>query len=330
MRSYFITGGTGFIGRAIVRRLLGQGVDGPATITLLTRDAAQFARHHSGIAAHPRVMLLEGDVRALPTTTARFTDIIHAATDANDRLQADRLRYLSTIADGTKASLELAASCGCERFVMVSSGAIYGDVSAHVRGVAEAVESAPHLMDVAAVYGHGKRYAEHLCALYAAEFRIEVKIARVFAVIGDEMPLSGQYAAGNFIRDALDPLKDSIVVKGDGTPLRSYLNVVDVADWIVRILDQGRPVCPYNVGSDTALTICDLASLVARLVSPEKKVLVSQPPEHEGRRSAYLPDCSLIKGELGVSETISVAESIVRVRDYIVNRPSRLTDALLD
>jgi dTDP-glucose 4,6-dehydratase len=116
------------------------------------------------------------------------------------------------------------------------------------------------------------------------------------------------FAIGNFIRDAL--WADEITVNGDGSPLRSYLDQRDLANWLTNLLHCGRPGEAYNVGSGTAISIADLAHLVRDIVSPSKPVRILGKPVDNAVRNRYVPDVSKIKNELGLVATISLEQSI--------------------
>src|SRR5260370_33188789 len=97
---------------------------------------------------------------------------------------------------------------------------------------------APDTMDANSAYGEGKRMAELLCAIYRKSYGIETKIARGFAFVGPYMQLDTHFAIGNFVSDSL--AGQCIEVRGDGTPLRSYLYASDLMVWLWTILTRGK------------------------------------------------------------------------------------------
>jgi dTDP-glucose 4,6-dehydratase len=313
-RSYFITGGTGFIGRALVKSLLeNPGKQPVAKVVLLTRDPDSFRKRAPALASHKKVDLLRGDVVHFTFPTGKFTDVIHAAAESNDLRVADRPAYYLGLVEGARRVLDFSVKCGCERFLLLSSGAVYGHFDQLETGIPEDWGGAPAILDVNSAYGHAKRAAEHLCALYREQYGLAAKIARLFAVIGEGLPLDGQYAVGNFLRDALDPSKSEIRIEGDGTPIRSFLYLGDVGTWLLKILDDGRPCYPYNVGSEAKVSIRELAEMVAAAVAPGKKIVISRGQRDYEGRSYYVPDCRRAKAELGLRETVSLDEAIRKV-----------------
>ena len=162
-------------------------------------------------------------------------------------------------------------------------------------------------------YGVGKLAAEHLCALYADEFGLETIVARCFAFMGPDLPLDVHFAIGNFVRDAL--WADEIVVRGDGSPLRTYLDQDDLANWLLTLLEKGRPGEAYNVGADEVVSIADLAHLVRDLIAPDKPVRILGKADPSHARNRYVPDITKARRELGLDVTISLAQSIRRSAD---------------
>lgn len=284
-----------------------------ASITLLTRDPEKFSRLAPDIALHKVVRLLKGDLTTVTLPTDRYTDIIHGAADTNDSAIQDRIAYFWDITAGTKRMLDFAAQGGCNRFLYLSSGAVYGPGQYPETGIPEDWPIAPSLADEKSTYGQAKRASEHLCRLFSQQTGMAVKIARIFAVIGEEMPLDGQYAIGNFIRDALSKTSDTITIKGNGMPIRSFLHVDDVAQWLLKIHASDTLHDVFNVGSDIPVSIKQLAEIVSRNSPSRKPVVVTQKEQDYAGRSVYLPDCTHARTALGVTQTIDLESAIRQI-----------------
>ena len=135
------------------------------------------------------------------------------------------------IVDGTRNILDLAIASGAKRFLYTSSGAVYGQ-QPDLENITEDWNSSPLTSNPLTVYSQAKRAAEHLCALYRETYGIETIITRCFAFVGQDLPLDAHYAIGNFIHNAF--YSEKILVKGDGTPLRTYLDQSDLAHYFLR------------------------------------------------------------------------------------------------
>ncbi len=206
--------------------------------------------------------------------------------------------------------LELARRCGAGKLLLTSSGAVYGRQPAELSHVPEDYRGAPDPLDPGAAYGDGKWMAEQLAARYAALYGIEAKIARGFAFLGPHLPLEAHFAAGNFLRDGL--CGGPIRVLGDGRALRSYLYAADLAIWLWTILFRGVSCRPYNVGSDRALTIGELAETIAGGFDPRPEVTVALPPDPLRPPDRYVPDIRRAEAELGLAVRIDLAEACRR------------------
>jgi dTDP-glucose 4,6-dehydratase len=128
--------------------------------------------------------------------------------------------------------------------------------------------------------------------------------------VGPYLPLDAHFAIGNFIGDALQG--GPIRIAGDGSPYRSYLYAADLARWLWTILLRGQSARPYNVGSTDALSIHDLAHLVARTVSPGVKVDVAQVRVAGAVAERYVPSVTRAEIELGLRGTVPLAEGVRR------------------
>lgn len=301
----FFAGGTGFIGRWMLEALARAPID--VEVTLLSRDPAAFAARAPNLAR--RFTVIRGDVTNFTTPHHDFTHVIHGATDASAALTAnDPRRMFDTILTSTQRMIDLALASEA-RLVFMSSGAVYGVQPPHCTHVAEEWMGGPDPLDPRSAYAEGKRAAETLCAIHASQFGLDVVGARIFALLGPLLSLDIHFAAGNFIRDAL--AGRVIHVEGSGAPVRSYLYAADLAVWMWTLAIAGAPGRTYNVGSEEAVSIADLARRTAAVLgAPGAEIRgAADPTWNPGR---YVPSTARIRRELGVAATVGLDEAIRR------------------
>ncbi len=308
----FMTGGTGFIGRWMLEALreadLRLGLD--IRVTILSRDPAAFAAKAPHLTAHPAFRFVAGDVLTLPASGERYTHVIHAATDASAYLnEHDPLRMFDTVVSGTRNALEFATKAGAERFFFLSSGAVYGAQPWELTHVDETWLGGPDPRNPRAAYAEGKRAAEMLCAIHAKQFGLDIVNARIFALLGPLLSLDIHFAAGNFIRDAM--AGRTVQVDGAGTAVRSYLYAADLTVWLWAILLRGPAGSVYNVGSEEAVSIADLAIRVASVLGAPGAEILGKPDAgwNPGR---YVPSTARIRSELAVVADTGLDEAIRR------------------
>jgi nucleoside-diphosphate-sugar epimerase len=313
----FMTGGTGFFGCWLVESFchVNRNLNLNAHITVLTRNPEGFARKCPHLVSDPAIRLLRGDVRSFDFPDGEYRFVIHAATEASARQAAEApLEMLSTIVEGTKRTLEFAASHGTKAFLLTSSGAVYGKQPSDVTHVPETFLGGPNPVDPASVYGEGKRLAEQLCTQYSNRFGIGAKIARCWAFCGPYLALDAHFAIGNFIGDAL--AGRAIEINGDGTPRRSYLYAADLAVWLWTILFRAPALVPINVGSAQDVSILELAQLVARTLRPQTEILVAQKAAPGTQPARYVPCVDRAREELGLEAWTPLEEAIRRTADW--------------
>jgi dTDP-glucose 4,6-dehydratase len=310
----FLTGGTGFFGTWLLSTFLhaNRALALNATATVLTRNPDSFIARAPHLANHPSITLLQGDIATFDPPPGAFDFVLHAATDVAAPAAAalsPQDRY-NAIADGTARILDFAATHATRKFLLTSSGAVYGKQPSTLTHVPEFYAAAAEPLTASSAYGEGKRASERMCALYAQHSAAEFKIARCFAFAGPGLPLDSNFAIGNFIRDALHG--SDLQISGDGTPLRSYLYAADLAIWLWTILFQAPSLEPFNVGSEEAISIADLAHLTAVTLNPQLRVNIAQQPTPGSSPLRYVPSTQRAQQDLGLRQTVSLAESIRR------------------
>jgi nucleoside-diphosphate-sugar epimerase len=313
----FITGGTGFFGHWLLESLLWANdiLELDLNIVLLSRNPKAFSNKFPLLANHSAVSWIQGDVKAFEFPEGDFPYIIHAASEGDIKLaQENPLLLFDTIVEGTHRILEFASTHHTRKLLFTSSGAVYGRQPPELTHIPEDYNGAPDVTNPLSAYGEGKRAAELLCNLYSHQFGFETKIARCFAFVGPYLPLDANYAIGNFIRDALND--GPIVIKGDGTPYRSYLYAADLAIWLWTILLKGQNYRPYNVGSNESFTIIEIAQHVARQSQHNIFINILTTPDHSKPLGRYVPEVDKAKTELGLDKWISLEIAIQKTINF--------------
>ena len=310
----FITGGTGFIGRWLLETLVlvDERFDLGLDLCVLSRDPTSFTARHPVLATARPLRFAVGDVRDFPFPEDEYSHILHLAAVAADTSfhQADPLEQFDIAYQGTRRVLEFTRRCGARRLLMTSSGSVYGALPPGVERTPETFAGAPLPEDLRCAPEHGKRAAEFLCAYHREKFGLETVIARCFTLLGPGLPPDIHYAVGNFIRDAL--WGDAVIVKGDGSPVRSYLHVADLLVWLLVMLTRSPSGRVYNVGSDEPVSILELATRVRDLLAPEKTLHVLGAHRGSSNRNIYVPDTCRARMELGLGVWTSLNEAIMQ------------------
>ena len=311
-KKVFVTGGTGFFGKWLLESFVwaNDQLKLDAQMLVLSRDPDSFKTWYPHFAEASSLTFHKGDVRSFEFLRERFDFIIHAATDASVKPNRENpLLMLDTIVEGTRSVLEFAKHCGAKRVLLISSGAVYGKQPSDLSHVPEDYLGAPDPIQPTSAYGEAKRVAELMCNIYQIQYDLEVTTARCFTFVGPYLDLNMHYAAGNFIRDGL--AGSPINVSGDGTPYRSYLYAADLAIWLWTILFRGTPGEAYNVGSENAISIRDLAYEVSAAFPNSPKVVIAKYPIPGRPAERYVPSTKKAK-ELALDSWIKLDEALHR------------------
>lgn len=292
----FLTGGTGFFGKWLLSFFQTLASD----VVVLSRNPTGFLSRFPMFANSPNITFVQGDIRDFPFPNGRYDYVIHAATEAGTKLEHENPAEMqSVIEDGTRRVLQFSKQSCTKRLLYVSSGAVYGVQPPELSHVGETFPCNP-----VTAYGKGKFQAEQMCR----DSGVETVIARCFAFVGPWFPLDAHFAIGNFIGNCLK--NESIEIKGDGTPMRSYMYGSDLVDWLLALLLRGRSGETYNVGSDVCISIAELAQTVRLVAGTDNAIRIRQQPQQGNLPSRYLPSVQKAKVELGLRVQVSLAESI--------------------
>lgn len=316
-----VTGGSGFVGSWILESFVwaNDRLALDAEIVVLTRDPGRFSQKFPHLASRPFVGTLRGNIETFPFPAGTFSHIVHAATPVSvESLEQKPRALFDTIVDGTRRVLEFAERCRARRLLFTSSGAVYGPQPPEMERIEESVRLGPDCTKPFATYAEGKRAAELLCVLTSGAGSVEAKIARCFGFGGPYLPTDAHYAFGNFVRDGL--AGGPIRVRGDGTPFRSYLYASDLAIWLWTLMFRGASCRPYNIGSDEAVSIVQLARMVSAETKTEVPVVVEREPHQGYAGDRYVPSTSRARDELGLRMGVGLREAIRKTLAWHVGK----------
>jgi dTDP-glucose 4,6-dehydratase len=315
MSTLLVIGGTGFFGKSILDSFKRDGLEmwGIKRVIVMSRNAESLRKDAPQLIS-PGVELYSADITTTSILPAADI-IIHAAAST------DAAKYLScpldeqqNIQSGTYNYCSLAKKHHSEsKILYVSSGAVYGNQSANLTHIPEdyVAYDLSELPDGKRDYAYAKRDAEDAAKTLGKE-GLSVSIARCFAFVGPWLPRNQHFAIGNFIEDGLQGRH--IEVKAKKKVYRSYMYADDLVEWLMTIAVHANPLCPvYNVGSDDAIMIDDLA----KIVSKEFGVDALVPETTDATIDRYVPSILKARQELGLVLKYDLLSSIKHVIENI-------------
>jgi len=304
----FVTGGTGFFGKALLRYWQN---NHPIfeKMYFLSRSPDTFLENYSDLVKGLPIDFVKGDILNLSKVNIDqdLDVILHAATDSTIGPTMGRLDVYHQITHGSEEVLKFATIHNCKKFVLTSSGGVYGVQPPHLEKIPEDYLGMPDPLDPNSAYGIGKRAAEHLTALYADKYKFDYVIARCFAFVGEDLPLDKHFAVGNFILNSLN--KEKIMIKSDGSAKRSYLYQEDLAFLINYLCEKKCKYKVYNVGAQDEISIKELAYLVRNTC--DKKIEVEINKKSNGsKNNRYIPDTRRIRDLVYPKKLLETKKSV--------------------
>ena len=298
-----VTGGAGFIGSHLVRRLLSEGM----RVRILDNLATGRASNLDGVEGFE---LQEGDVRSRDETqrAVRGVDVVFhlAALPSVARSWKDPVASLAVNAHGTANLVEAAAEEGVGSFVYSSSSSIYGDQNADVKS--EDLEPRP-----ISPYGYSKLLGEKIALAHARAQGMKVLALRYFNVFGPRQDPESPYAAviPLFIAHAL--AGTTATVDGDGTQSRDFTYVDNVVDANVFAYRSGASGLAMNIACGQSHTLVDLVAEISSL-SGRPLQTVNGPPR-QGDIKHSLADVTLAAEHIGYEPRVGFRDGLRRTFD---------------
>ena len=310
MKTYFITGGAGFIANTIIRRLVANNkivvYDNFHRDTLTTSD----------LNGHPNITVIRGDVLDLPklTESMKGSDaVIHAAGIAGiDTVIKNPVSTMKVNMIGTANMLEAAQINKIQdRVIDFSTSEVFGSMAFRSSETDSTVAGSAG--EARWTYAVSKLAGEHLAHAYSRQYGLPVVTVRPFNVYGPGQ--TGEGAIQIFIKRALK--NETIRIDGDGNQIRAWCYVDDFVDCIMRCIENPRAIGEsFNIGNARAvITILGLAHTVCRVLGSVSKI------EHDPPLSAdiaiRIPSVDKAESLLGFKAKIDLDEGIVRTAEWM-------------
>lgn len=328
-KNVLITGGGGFLGYYLVQSLLHHNNrvmdDAAISVTVYDNYMRGVPRWLEALKQNKYLSLVKHDItNPLPDTIPDFHYIIHAASIASPTYYRKYpLKTMDANVNGLRSLLEYARhqkekDTPVEAFLFFSTSEIYGDPDPNNIPTPETYRGNVSCTGPRACYDESKRYGETLCVTFAREYGIPVKIARPFNNYGPGLNITDGRVIPDFMRDVLSG--NSIKMYSDGSPSRTFCYVADAVIGYFKLLVNGRPGEPYNIGvAEPEITMQELAEEIVSIAesrfnyngqieyiaSNDSDYLVDNP----NRRC---PDITKARAELGYSPSIGIDEGLLR------------------
>mmetsp|Transcript_71834 Transcript_71834/g.124574 ORF Transcript_71834/g.124574 Transcript_71834/m.124574 type:complete len:406 (-) Transcript_71834:81-1298(-) len=299
-----VTGGAGFLGSHLCRRLLAEGHEVMCLDNYFTSERSNI----SDLLGHPRFELIRHDV-----TTPFYCEcdwIFNMACPASPvHYQFNPIKTMKVSVLGTMNMLGLAKRVKA-RVLQASTSEIYGDPE--ISPQTEDYWGHVNCTGVRSCYDEGKRVAETLCFDYLRQNSLDVRVIRIFNTYGPGMhPYDGRVVS-NFIIQALN--NQDITIYGDGSQTRSFCFVDDLVDGIIRFMKQDGFHGPMNLGNPNEFTVKELAEIVIEVTGSKSKIIYLPLPGDDPKQRR--PNIEVAKSRMGWEPRVQLREGVARTAEY--------------
>lgn len=301
-----VTGGAGFVGSHLCRRLLSEGHDVLCVDNLYTGSKTNII----DMLGDPRFEFQRHDVTfPLYVEVDRIYNLACPASPVH--YQSDPVQTTKTSVHGAINMLGLAKRTGA-RILQASTSEVYGDPDVHPQR--ESYWGRVNPIGIRSCYDEGKRCAETLFFDYYRQHKLDIRVVRIFNTYGPNMNRNDGRVVSNFIVQALTD--QDITIYGDGSQTRSFQYVDDLVNGMILMMEnQNGFIGPVNIGNPGEFTIKELAERVLAKVPESKSRLVFKdlPSDDPKQRQ---PDISIAGKELNWSPLISLSQGLDKTIDY--------------
>ena len=305
MRRILVTGGAGFLGSHLCKKLLDEGNEVICVDNFYTGNKTNILP----LLSNPYFEVIRHDI-TFPLYL-EVDEIYNLACPASPiHYQNDPVQTTKTSVHGAINILGLAKRLGI-KILQASTSEVYGDPDVHPQK--ENYWGNVNPIGIRSCYDEGKRAAETLFFDYWRQHKLEIKVMRIFNTYGPNMHPNDGRVVSNFIVQALKNI--DITIYGDGQQTRSFCYVDDLLEGMVRFMKTSSDITgPINIGNPNEFTILELAKKVIELTNSKSKITFKPLPKDDPLQRK--PDITLAKDQLNWIPKVQLEEGLLKTIEY--------------
>jgi len=306
-KTILVTGGAGFIGSHLCKKLLNKNhkvicLDNLFTGTL--KNIGEFENNNN-------FEFVNHDITK-PYYRDKIDEIYNLACPASPiHYQSNPIKTVKTCTIGVINMLGLAKKNNA-KILQASTSEVYGDPEIHPQK--ESYNGNVNSLGYRSCYDEGKRCAETLFMDYKREHNLNIRIVRIFNTYGPNMTKNDGRVVSNFILQALK--REDITVYGNGSQTRSFQFIDDLVNGLLKMMNSDF-VGPINLGNPIELSMKDLATMIIRLTNSSSNIIYKNLPEDDPKRRK--PDISLAKDLLDWNPIIDLETGLLKTINYFTS-----------
>ena len=301
-----VTGGAGFVGSHLARRLLKEGHEVLAIDNFYTGSRVNVV----DLLSNPSFELIRHDITQ--PFYAEVDAVMNLACPASPvHYQKHPVQTTKTSVIGTTNMLGLAKRLNVP-ILQASTSEVYGDPDMSPQS--EDYWGNVNPIGIRACYDEGKRVAETMCFDYNRQYNVQTKVVRIFNTYGPSMQFDDGRVVSNFILQALT--NTDITIYGDGSQTRSFCYVSDLVEGLIKmILTSSDITGPINLGNPNEMTILQLAEAIIKLTGSKSKIITEPLPSDDPKQRK--PDITKANQLLKWNPTVDLEAGLaVTIADF--------------
>ena len=305
MKRILVTGGAGFIGNHLCRRLLNEG----NYVICLDNFFTGLKRHIEDMLDNPNFELLEHDI--VEPVDIEVNQIYNLACPASPpHYQYDPVKTMKTSVLGIINMLELAKKYKAT-LLHASTSEVYGNPLVHPQQ--ESYWGNVNPIGIRSCYDEGKRAAETLMMDYHRQYGVDIRIIRIFNTYGPNMDPKDGRVVSNCIVQAING--EDITIYGDGSQTRSFCYVSDLVDGAIKMMNNDTGfIGPMNLGNPSERTVLNLAEIVLEMTGSKSKITYKDLPSDDPVKRK--PDIKKAQEILGWKPEVDIKDGLKKTIEY--------------